>query len=457
MAGVPSDRPNILFILVDDLGWADVKCLNERTIYETPNVDQLASQGMLFTDFYSAGPVCSPTRASILTGKYPARLRITRHLLTPERDPPHMANHLALEERTLAEAFQSAGYATGYFGKWHLGYKNEHWAAQQGFDVALGGMDIPWAWELCYPNRTPPTKETWRKTHTRFFSPYHLTHLRNGPEGEYLTDRLTNETIRFIEQNKARPFFAFLSFHTVHTPLEAQSHIVEKYREKIGKLGLHEKTEPNRSEKRFQNNPDYAAMVHHMDENVGRLLTRLKQLDLRNNTIVVFTSDNGGKGSVTSNLPLRGMKHNLYEGGIRVPLIVRWPNNIASGSQCDRPLISNDFYPTLLQLAGLPLARPQHVDAMSFKDLLLGKSGESPRRALYWHYPHSRNEGAVRLGDYKLLLRYQSGAGELYNLAEDMGERHDLSEESPELVQRMTNMHEAWRKEVGAQFAPARP
>ena len=446
-------RPNVVFILVDDLGWSDVGYQNPQTPYETPNVDRLAAQGMVFTDFYSAGPVCSPTRASILTGKYPARLRITRHLLTPKLDPPHMANHLGLDQWTIAEALEKGGYTTGYFGKWHLGYKNEHWALHQGFGVAKGGLDIPWAWELCYPDRIPPTKETWRKGHTRFFSPYHLTHLENGPEGEYLTERLTDETIRFVEQNKDRPFFAFLSFHTVHTPLEAKPHVIDKYRRKIQAMGLDEKKERNRSEKQHQNLPEYAAMVHHMDENVGRLLRRLDELALADRTIVVFTSDNGGKGSVTSNLPLRGMKHNLYEGGIRVPTIVRWTGEIQEGKRCVQPLISNDFYPTLLDLAGLPLESEQHVDGVSFKPILLNDSDRVDRPPLYWHYPHSRQEGAVRLGDYKLLYRYKRGVAELYNLAEDIGETRDLAAAKPELTGRMLQMLKQWHNEVDARFA----
>jgi arylsulfatase A-like enzyme len=420
-------------------------------------VDRLAAQGMVFTDFYSAGPVCSPTRASILTGKYPARLRITRYLVTPKLDPPHVSNHLGLEERTIAEAFKEGGYATGYFGKWHLGYKNEHWASHQGFDVAKGGIDIPWAWELCYPDKNPPTKETWRKGHTRFFSPYHLTHLENGPEGEYLTERLTDETAAFIEKNKDRPFFAFLSFHTVHTPLEAKPHVVDKYRTKIRSMGLDRKKDRNRNEKQHQNLPEYAAMVHHMDENVGRLLRRLDELALADSTIVVFTSDNGGKGSVTSNLPLRGMKHNLYEGGIRVPTIVRWPGKIGASKRCSQALISNDFYPTLLELTGLPLKPDEHVDGVSFKPILLGEGDRVERPPLFWHYPHSRQEGAVRLGDHKLLHRYKTGVVELYDLAKDIGETRDLAAAKPELAGRMLQLLKQWHDEVHAQFAADAP
>jgi arylsulfatase A-like enzyme len=446
-----ADRPNVLFILVDDLGSSDLS-FNGSKVYETPNVDRLSKQGMVFTDFHSAGPVCSPTRASIMTGKYPARMGITTYLISPDRDAPHVTSHLPLAEFTIAEAFQKHGYATGYIGKWHLGYKNEHWAANQGFDVAKGGIDLPRAWALCYPDREPPTAKTWPKTHTRFFSPYHLTHLKNGPEGEYLTDRLTDETIHFIEQHKGRPFFAFLSFHTVHTPLQAKPEVVEKYRKKIEALGLHAKKEENRREKRFQNDANYAAMVHHMDENVGRLLDRLDALELTDSTIVVFTSDNGGKGAVTSNLPLRGMKHNLYEGGIRVPLIVRWPGKVAAGHQNGCPLITNDLFPTLLDLTDCPLESQQHVDGASFKAVLFGNAEAVSREAIFWHYPHNRQEAAVRMGRYKLLHFFEADRVELYDLDADIGERNDLSETESELAKRLLAMLKRWQKDVGARF-----
>ena len=449
-------RPNIVFILVDDLGWSDLGCYNSGTPYETPNVDRLAAGGgMLFTDFYAAGPVCSPTRASILTGKYPARTGITTYLISPERDAEHVTNHLELGEQTIAEAFQKHGYATGYFGKWHLGYSRQHWATQQGFDVAKGGMDLPWAWKLAHPDRTAPPLDR-NKGHTRFFSPHHLTFLENGPNGEYLTDRLTDETIRFIEENRDKPFFALLSFHTVHTPLQAKAHVVEKYEKKMKMLGLAGKTEKNRRFKRYQNNPNYAAMVQHMDENIGRLVDRIRELNLEDDTIVVFTSDNGGKGSVTSNYPLKGAKHDLNEGGIRVPLIVQWPGKIKAGTRCDQPLISNDFYPTLLAMADCPLEPEQHQDGISFKNILLGEGGKPDRKALYWHYPHSRQESAVRMGDFKLIHFYRSDKVELYNLKEDIGEQNELSTQCPALAERMLNMLRNWQKNVGARFQQTR-
>jgi len=451
LAASSSPLPNVVFILVDDLGWADLGCYGSK-VYETPNVDRLATQGMRFTDFYSAGPVCSPTRASILSGKCPARTRITRHLLTPEKDPPFMANHYALEDIAIAEALKENGYATGYFGKWHLGYKAEHWASHQGFDVAKGGMDIPWAWELCYPDREPPTKKTWRKTHTRFFSPHHLTHLENGPEGEYLTDRLTDETMQFVDANREEPFFAFLSFHTVHTPLEAKPETVKRYADKIAAAGLSEKREPNKRFKRWQNNPNYAAMVHHMDENVGRLLAKLKELGLEDNTLVVFTSDNGGKGSVTSNLPLSGAKHDLREGGIRVPTIVRWPGKVEAGSVCRAPLVSTDFYPTILELLGLPFRLDQHVDGCSFAPVLVGKAERAQRDAIFWHYPHSRFEGAVRMGDWKLICYYKSGECELCNLRKDIGEERDMSGLERSRTREMLGTLKTWLRSVDAPF-----
>ncbi len=448
--GEEKAQPNFVFVLVDDLSWSDLS-YNGSEVYETPNVDKLASQGMVFSDFYSGGPVCSPTRSSILTGKYTARTGITTYLINPERDAEYVTHQLPLAELTIAEALKEQNYATGYFGKWHLGYSKKHWAANQGFDTAIGGMDLPQAWAIAYPDVEPPNLDR-TKGHVRFFSPHHLTFMKNGPEGEYLTERLTNETIRFIRDNKDKPFLAYLSFHTVHTPLQAKEEVVKKYTEKIHKMGMDTLTEKDPAEKAYQNNPHYAAMVHHMDENVGRLMDAVEEMGLDENTVFIFTSDNGGKGSVTSNLPLKGMKHNLDEGGIRVSTIIRWTGKVEAGSVCKLPLISNDFYPTMLDLANAPLKPEQHMDGISIKDVLLGASAEVQRDAIYWHYPHSRMEGAVRKGDFKLIYYYETGEVRLYNLRDDIGELNDLAASQPELKEEMLAMLKNWLKEVDAKF-----
>ena len=444
-------KPNVLFILVDDLSWSDLS-FNGSKVYETPNVDKLSKEGMFFSDFYSGGPVCSPTRVSILTGKNPARTNITRYLISPSKDPKHVANQLESEEITIAEILKEKGYATGYFGKWHLGYERRHWADKQGFDVAKGGMDLPWAWKLCWPDKPMPPLDRNKDKHVRFFSPHHLTHLEDGPEGEYLTERLTNETIKFIKSNKKKSFFAYLSFHTVHTPLQAKPEVVEKYKKKIAALGLDKKKESNKRFKRWQNNPNYGAMVQHMDENCGRLLDSLKALGLEKNTIVLWTSDNGGKGSVTSNLPLNGAKHDLREGGIRVPTIVKWPGKIKPNSKNSTPLISDDFLPTILDVVDPGNPVKHKIDGLSFKDVLLGDSKSVNREALYWHYPQNRTEGAIRFGNYKLILFYKKGTAELYNLKDDIGEKNDLSKVQPELADKMKKMLVKWLGEVDAKF-----
>lgn len=447
-----AEKPNILFVLVDDLAWSDVGCYGSPG-YETPNIDRLAVEGLKFTQFYSGGPVCSPTRASILTGKSTARTGVTWYLLTEGRDRrAGVTPHLPLEEVTIAEAFREHGYATGYFGKWHLGYRREHWADRQGFEIAVGGMDLAHAWRDCWPERTPPPLDRAKDKHTRFFSPHHLTHMENGPEGEYLTDRLTDETIRFVTEERDQPFFAFLSFHTVHTPLQAKPEAIEKQVKRIAALGLNQKNEPNKRFKQFQNNPNYAAMVQHLDENVGRLLKSLRDSDLEKETIVVFTSDNGGKGSVTSNLPLAGAKHDLREGGIRVPCIVRWPGRIPAGEVSDLPCISDDFYPTLHSLAGLPPKPNQHVDGNDLSAHLSGSDPGDGKRMLFWHYPHSRTEGAVRHGDFKLNYFYKSGEARLYDLKSDPGEREDLAESDPGRVETMKRALFSWLEETGARY-----
>lgn len=444
------NKPNVVFIMVDDLGWSDLS-YNGSTIYETPNIDQFAKEGVVYDNFYTAGPVCSPTRASLLTGKYPVKTGVTTYLLSPERDVDYIENQLNLSEFTMAEAFQKSGYKTGYFGKWHLGYEEKHWATHQGFDVAVGGMDLDWAWKLAHPDKEAPMVDR-SKGHVRFFSPHHLTFMENGPQGEYLTDRLTNETIKFIEENKDEQFFAFLSFHTVHTPLQVKEDKLKKYTKKIDALGLIGNKEMSHGSRVHQNLPEYAAMVEHMDENVGRLLKRLKALELEENTIIVFTSDNGGKNSVTSNAPLRGAKHNLYEGGVRSPLIVRWKGKTIDNSTSHAITVSTDFYPTFLDLTGLPMQDNQHQDGVSFKENLLDVKKTVDREAIYWHYPHGVFQGAIRMGVYKLVVNYKSGIDELYNLSTDIGEHDNLVSTQPEVYQNLRAKLKAWLITVDANF-----
>ena len=442
-----NEPPNVLFILVDDLGWSDTGFMGSRG-YETPHVDRLAREGMVLTSCYSGGPVCSPTRASILTGKSTARTGITTYLITPSQDATYVTHELPLAEFTLAEAFKKHGFSTGLFGKWHLGYDLPHWAVHQGFDVAIGGTTSKNAWRLAYPERKPPIDQL----EVRYFSPHFLTHMKDGPEGEYLTDRLVNETIHFVKNQGEKPFFAFLSFHTVHTPLEAKPEMIARYAEKFRQAGLDGKNDSKNGSRVLQNVPAYAAMVAHMDENVGRLLEAIDAAGLRDNTIVVFTSDNGGKGSVTSNAPLRGAKHELYEGGIRVPTIIRYPPKIPAGTRSDAPLISDDFYPTLLDLAGLPPETTLHVDGRSFRELVLGQSTASPHEALFWHYPHRRMEAAVRWNNFKMIYEYRTGVTELYDLSIDIGEHNDLATTKPEIVTEMKRMLRQWLQETRAKF-----
>jgi len=443
-------KPNIVFIMVDDLSWSDLS-YNGSVVYETPNVDKFAKEGVEFDNFYTAGPVCSPTRASIMSGKYPVRTGVTTYLLDPERDVDYMENQLNLSEFTIGEAFQDAGYKTGYFGKWHLGYEEKHWASHQGFDVAIGGMDLDHAWKLAHPNKKMPMMNR-KKGHVRFFSPHHLTFMKDGPKGEYLTDRLTDETIKFIEENQEKPFFAFLSYHTVHTPLQVKEATRKKYEDKIKKLGLLGDNTNENGSRKYQNIPEYAAMVAHMDENVGRLLNKIKSLGLDENTIIVFTSDNGGKNSVTSNAPLRGAKHNLYEGGVRSPLIVKWKGKTVASTVSHEITVSTDFYPTLLDLAGQKQYPKQHIDGLSFKKNLLNVKKQLKRDAIYWHYPHGVFQGAIRMGDFKLIVNYKSGKEELFNLKKDISESKNLINVQPSLHKKMRKKLKKWLVEVDANF-----
>jgi arylsulfatase A-like enzyme len=457
-----ADKPNFLFILVDDLGRMDVGAYNPECFYETPNIDRLAAEGMLFSEGYVANPVCSPTRYSIMTGKYPTRVDATNFFSGTREGrfrPAPLNNRMPLEEVTLAQALHEHGYATFFAGKWHLGPTEEYWPENRGFDFNLGGFHAggPYGGK-------------------KYFSPYGNPRLEDGPEGEHLPDRLASETVRFMQAHRDRPFLAYLAFYSVHTPLIGRPDLVEKYQKKAERLGLlngeqfadEEQVWPVKEPRRVrivQSHAVYAAMVEAMDQAVGKVLRGLEQSGLAGKTVVFFTSDNGGlstsEGSPTSNLPLRGGKGWLYEGGIREPYLVKWPGVTRPGSTSDVPVTSIDYYPTILEIAGLPARPEQHKDGVSLVPILKGE-GHLSREAIYWHYPHYSNQGgfpggAVRMGDYKLIERYEDGRVHLYNLAEDIGEREDLSERMPEKVQAMRQRLHAWYTEVDAKFLEPKP
>ena len=427
-------KPNIIFILADDLGWADLGCYGS-TFHETPNLDRLAAQGMRFTAGYAACPVCSPTRASIMTGKYPVRTGVTDWIGGKKAGkmlPAPNQNHLALEEVTIAEALRDGGYTNFFAGKWHLG-TDEFSPNGQGFGPGLSGSG-----QFYYPPGDVPPPDP-----------------KDDPK---TTDRIADEAVRFIEANKDRPFFAYLPFLAVHTPIGARADLVAKYKIKQASAAPDAWGQERKSRVRLvQNHPVYAAMIEQMDAAVGRVLDALDRTGLAGRTIVVFMSDNGGlstsEGSPTSNLPLRGGKGWLYEGGIREPWIMRAPGITKPGSVCGTPVVSTDFYPTLLELAGLPLNPQQHRDGFSLVPLL--KGGELKREPLFWHYPHYGNQGgapagAVRAGDWKLIEWYEDGSCELFNLRDDLSEKTNLAATNPGKVQELQTLLATWRKDVNA-------
>ena len=448
---MPRKRLNFVFILIDDMGWTDAGCYGS-TFYETPHIDRLAAKGMRFTDAYAACPVCSPTRASIMAGKYPARLNLTNwlsgHIRKKLIGAPYI-EQLPLQEVTLAEAFKEAGYATCFIGKWHLGgepFYPEH----QGFDVNVAG------------NRTGHPAGG-------YFSPYKNPQLPDGPQGEYLTDRLTGEALKFLDASRDKPFLLYLSHYAVHTPIQAKQDAVAKYKAKAEALpppkGPRHLPEGQTQARQVQDHPVYAGMVQSMDESVGRVMAKLDQLGLADRTAVFFMSDNGGYsttgGGPTSNVPLRAGKGWLYEGGIREPMIITWPGVARPGSTCSVPVTSTDFYPTMLEMAGLALRPDQHTDGIGLAALLAG-APSLPRKALYWHYPHYSPQGgapsgAVREGDYKLIEFFEDSRLELYNLRQDIGEKHDLAAQMPDLAARLRKMLHDWRKTVDARMPRPNP
>ena len=426
----PAVKPNIVFVLTDDMGWTDLGCFGS-TYYETPNIDRLASQGMRFTDAYSACTVCSPTRACIMTGQYPARLHITDWIAGHKRpfaklSVPDWTLQLSPDIPNVAKALKAAGYATASIGKWHLG-PEACWPDKQGFDLNVAGCD----------KGQPPS----------YFSPYRIPTLTDGPAGEFLSDRLTAEALKFIESNKDRPFFLYLPHYAVHTPLMAKKEVIEKYKARQNKDAPH-------------HNPTYAALVESVDDSVGRLLRKLEELKLSENTIIVFTSDNGGLIGCTSNVPLRAGKGSAYEGGVRVPLIVKWLGVTKPGSVSHTPVISADYYPTLLSVAGAPPAAGA-VDGESIEPLLR-QTGALKRDALYWHYPHyhpggATPYGAVREGDFRLVEFYEDNRVELYNLKDDIGETKDLAPTMSEKAAALRQKLHDWRQRVGAQMPTPNP
>jgi len=448
-ADKPHQTPNIVFILIDDMGWADGGCFGSK-FYKTPNLDRLAAQGMRFTQAYAACAVCSPTRAAILTGKYPARLHLTDWIAgegTPERSKfrvPDWEKQLPLDETTLAEAFKPLGFVSACIGKWHLGATN-HYPQQQGFDVSIAAGEIGHPASYFWPYGKP--KESHRV-------PGLAEH--GGQSGEYLTDRLTDEALQFMEMNQRKRFFLYLPHYAVHSPLMGKEELIQLYTERSGANG--------------QSNRIYAAMIQSVDESVGRILNKLDELKIADHTIVIFTSDNGGavhfgKPAATANPPLRLGKGYPYEGGLRVPLLVKAPGVTVDGSVCNRPVISMDFFPTLLELvgAGKEAARTA-TDGISFVPLLRGHN--SPiRQEFFWHYPHYWNgKGALpvtpysvaRIGDWKLIRFYESERDEVYDLAKDPGETHELASSNPRKKQELSMRLENWLKEVGAQMPVAR-
>jgi arylsulfatase A-like enzyme len=413
-----SRSPNVLFILVDDMGWRDLACYGHE-IHETPNIDKLASQGMRFTDAYAACPICAPSRAGIMTGKFPSRTGFVDNYASQLKGQTLARSKerqfLKLEEITLAEAFQAGGYQTGFLGKWHLsvGMEPRH-PTDQGFDVNVAGS-------------------FWGHPLKGYFSPYHMPNLEDGPKGEYLTDRLTSEAIRVMDDfsKQDKPWLLYMSYYTVHGPLHSKAEKTRKYAEKArqGKVKL--------------KSPAYAGMVESLDENVGRLFDWLEEKGLRNDTIIVFTSDNGGMVRATENRPLRSYKGDLYEGGIRVPCIIDWPGVIKPGSVSDTPIHGVDFYATLLAMTGLPPQLENHEDSVNLVPLLKGNT-DFDRGPMIWHYPvgvphipHSKPGSVIRAGDWKYLHFYEDGREELYNLKDDIGETKNLVASMPEKAAEM--------------------
>jgi len=494
-------QPNIIFFLVDDLGWTDVGCYGS-SFYETPNIDALAETGVRFTDAYAACHVCSPTRASILTGKYPATINLT-DWLPGRREFPFQKfsnalinKHLPYEELTIAEALKEVGYSTAIIGKWHLG-ENPSNPMAHGFD-----MHIPNNWPWGWPKHS-------------YFAPFDLEGLKDSKKGDYLTDRLTDEALKYVESNKNNPFFLYMSHYAVHDPIQGRKDLVKKYSEKLSEMECDNSPEyilegnpdnpgnPTKTElekliktpeyepykilpneiikvKQKQDNAEFAGMVESVDESLGRIVSKLKELGIEDNTIIFFYSDNGGMAAAnlgnprriipddqldmnfsTSNFPLRGAKGWLYEGGIRVPLIIKWPVKGKQGIECSVPVTSVDIFPTIMNMLGLKDEINRDKEGVDISPLVKGRTMD--RGPIYWHFPHYSNHGmqspggAIRDGDFKLLEYFENGTVQLFNLKNDIGEQNDLSETEVVRTRELKEKLHNWRKQTGAQMIQPNP
>lgn len=493
-------KPNIIFFFVDDLGWTDVACYGSP-FYETPNIDLLAEEGVRFTDAYAACHVCSPTRASVLTGKYPATLNLT-DWLTGRKDTPFQkllnadkVQNLPYEETSIAEALKGLGYKTAILGKWHLGEDPSDPTAH-GFDMHL-----------------PDWAKGWPKK--GYFAPFDMKGFEDSEDGDYLTDRLTDEAVKYIETMKHEPFFLYMSHFTVHDPIQGRPDLVEKYKKKLKNQAVSDRPDfilegnpdnpnnPSNEElaefmntpeflnnfktfpsdlaliKQKQDNIEFAGMVESMDESLGRIMKKLKELKLEENTIIFFYSDNGGMAGMngtpkrelkehqldeaysTANLPLRGAKGWLYEGGIRVPLIIKHPKIGKAGIQSDLPVSSVDMYPTILNMVDAPELIADDIEGINISPAIRGET--MTRGAIYWHFPHYSNHGmqspggAIREGDYKLLEYFENGTVQLFNLKNDIGEQTDLSKIEIGKTKELKIKLQQWRDKVNANMMLPNP
>jgi arylsulfatase A-like enzyme len=447
----PAAKPNIIFILIDDLGWADTGPYGNQH-YDTPNLDRLAAEGMRFTNGYAACAVCSPTRAAVMTGRYPARLGVTDWIRArfqggdmpadgknpsgwdrPEGrqlETPQNALWMESSEITIAEQLKQAGYTSAYIGKWHLGM-DDWYPRKQGFDLNFGGCDFG----------QPPS----------YFDPYTnerhnipgIPFLPARQPGEYLTDREADEAANFIREHRDKPFYLNLANYAVHTPIQAKEDLIEKYKAK----GFSD------SEQRIA----YAAMVESMDDSVGRVMDTLDELALAENTLIIFTSDNGGLLGPTTNTPLRSGKGYPYEGGVRVPVIARWPGVIQAGSTSDFPVTSVDYLPTISEVVGVDLPADRAIDGLSLVPLLKQSATTLDRDAIFWHFPHYRGKDVVpysivRAGDWKFIKRYDGKPYELFDLKSDPAETSDISAEQPEKVAELDQMLAQWLEDTKAKM-----